>query len=81
MEEFKVGDNVKLSYITDCNKHNNKVGTITWLHQYNYYPKGDLSLVELRTQGTIIYDDGTEEHINDFYRKGSGIVSPVIKVA
>ena len=74
---FKVGDKVKISYISDCNPHNNKVGTITWLHDYNYYPNGDYSVVEKRTQGTITYDDGTTESVGNFYREDSGIVSKI----
>lgn len=74
---FKVGDKVKISYISDCNPHNNKVGTITWLHDYNFYPNGNLSVVEKRTQGIITYDDGTTEGIGDFYREGSGVVSKI----
>ena len=57
---FKVGDKVKIPYISDCNPHNNKVGIITWLHDYSYYPNGDYSVIEKRTQGTITYDDGDE---------------------
>lgn len=71
---FKVGDKVKIPYISDCNLHNNKIGTITWLHNYNFYPNGDYSVVEKKTQRTITYDDGTTESVGDFYLKGSGIV-------
>jgi hypothetical protein len=77
---FQIGDKVKLSYISDCNKYNGKTGTITWLHDYNYYPNGDYSVIETRTQGTITYDDGGELMIPNMYRKGSGVVSAVIKV-
>lgn len=74
---FKVGDKVRIPYISDCNPHNNKVGIITWLHNYNYYPNRDYSAIEKRTQGTITYDDGTTEGVVDFYRKGSGLVSEI----
>ena len=77
---FKVGDKVKIPYISDCNPHSNKVGTIIWLNEYNYYPNKNNSVIEKRTQGTIAYDDGTTEGVVDFYRKGSGIVSPIVKV-
>lgn len=80
VKDFKVGDKVKIDYISDGNKHNGQVGTITWLNEYNYYPKGDESVVEKKTQGTIIYSDGSEEEVNDFYREESGLVSPVQKV-
>ena len=75
---FNVGDKVKIPYISDCNPHNNKVGTVTWLHNYNYYPNGDYSVIEKRMQGTITYDDGTTENIRDFYRKESRLVSEII---
>ena len=74
---FKVGDKVKIPYISDCNPHNNKVGTITWLHDYNYYPNGDYSVSEKRTQGTITYDDGKSFNVSNMYRKGSGVVSKI----
>lgn len=74
---FKVGDKVKIPYISDCNPHNNKVGIITWLNDYNYYPNGDDSVVEKRTQGTITYDDGKSFNVSNMYRKGSGVVSKI----
>ena len=77
---FKVGDKVKIPYISDCNPHNNKVGIITWLNDYNYYPNGDYSVIEKRTQGTITYDDETIENIGNFYREDSGIVSKIIAI-
>ena len=77
---FRVGDKVKIPYISDCNPHNDKVGTITWLRDYNYYPNGNLNAIETRTQGTITYDDGTTEGVGDFYRKGSGLVSKIIRI-
>lgn len=79
-KEFFLGDKVKIRYISDCNPHNNQVGTIVWLHEYKFYPNGDSTNVETRVQGTILYDDGTTEGVGDFYRKGSGLVSPVEKV-
>lgn len=79
-KEFFLGDKVKIRYISDCNPHNDKVGTIIWLHKCEYYPHGDDTEVETHLQGTILYDDGTTEGVGDFYRKGSGLVSPVEKV-
>lgn len=76
-KHFKVGDKVKIPYISDCNPHNNKVGIITWLHDYNYYPNKDYSVIEKRTQGTITYEDGSTESISNLYRKGSGLVSEI----
>ena len=79
-KEFFLGDKVKIRYISDCNPHNDKVGVIVWLKEYEFYPHGDDTESETRVQGTILYDDGTTESVGDFYRKGSGIVSPVTKV-
>lgn len=70
---FKVGDKVKIPYICDCCEHNNQVGTITWIHSYNYYPNRDESVVEHRFQGTITYDDGTTE--------GFSSLTKLVKVA
>ena len=80
VNKFKVGDKVRIKYISDNSKHNNEVGTITFLRDYNYYPNGDDSVIEKKTQGTITYKDGSEESVVDFYRTGSGVVSPVEKV-
>lgn len=79
-KEFFLGDRVKIRYISDCNPHNDKVGTIIWLNECKYYPHGNYTEVETHLQGTILYDDGTTEGVGDFYRKGSGLVSPVEKV-
>lgn len=76
-KRFKVGDKVRIPYINDCNPHNNKIGIITWLHDYNYYPNRNYSIIEKRTQGTITYNDGTTEGVSDFYRKSSGLVSEI----
>lgn len=81
VEKFKVGDKVKIKYISDNSRHNNKIGTITWLNEYNYYPNGDYSVIKKKTQGIITYEDGSEEGVSDFYAKGSGITSPVKKVS
>ena len=80
MNKFKIGDRVKIEYITDCNKHNGKIGIITNLRSYNYYPNGDCTVVETKTNGVITYSDGTTEEILDFYREGNGLVSSVIKI-
>lgn len=74
---FQVGDKVRISYISDCNPHNNKAGVITSLRNVRYYPGGDESNPKWRTQGTIAYEDGSEEGVGDMYRKGSGLVAPV----
>lgn len=80
VDKFKVGDKVKISYISDSSKHNGEVGTITSLHDYNYYPKGDMSVIEKKTQGEITYSDGSVEEVSDFYRQESGLVSAIKKV-
>lgn len=77
---FKLGDKVKVEYISDCSKHNGKIGIITDLRSFNYFPNGDYSIIENRINGTITYEDGSTEEIIDFYRKGNGLVSPVIKI-
>ncbi|MEI7960732.1 MAG: hypothetical protein WCI04_00190 [archaeon] len=78
--KFKVGDKVIIEYINDGNEHNGEIGTITYLNEYNYYPKGDKSVVERKTQGEITYHNGEVEEVSDFYREGSGLVSPIQKV-
>lgn len=78
--EFKVGDKVRIAYINDGNEHNGEIGTITWLNDYNYYPKGDMSVVEKRTQAEITYSNGDVEEVGNIYREGSGLVSPIEKV-
>ena len=79
-ELFKVGDKVKIPYISDGCKFNDKVGIITWLHDYNFYPNGDYSVVEIKTQATIEYENGEKLEISNLYGEPSGIVSKVIKV-
>lgn len=79
-ELFKVGDKVKIPYISDCHKYNNKVGTIKWLHDYKFYPNTFPSIEEIKTQAIVEYDDGGELEISDLYREPSGVVSKVIKV-
>lgn len=74
---FKIGDKVKIRYICDCHPYNNKIGTITWLHNYNYYPNGDDSVVEIRTQGVITYDNKKNFAVSNMYRKNSDIVSSI----
>ena len=78
---FKVGDKVKIKYISDYSRHNNEIGTITWLNEYNYYPNKDYSVVKKKTQAIITYKDGSEEGVSDLYAKGSGVTSSVKKVS
>ena len=80
MEKFKVGDKVSIPYVFDNCKFNNKVGTIVWLKDWNYYPNGDYSVVEVKTQATIEYENGEKLEISDIYREQSGVISKVIKV-
>ena len=79
-ELFKVGDKVKIPYVFDNCKFNDKVGTIIELHDYNFYPNGDYSVVEIKTQAVIEYENGETLPILDLYREPSGLVSKVIKV-
>ena len=80
MSNFKVGDKVKIPYIFDNCKFNDKVGTISWLHDWNYYPNGDYSVVEKKTQAIIKYENGEELSLMDINRETSGLVCEVIKV-
>ena len=80
MCDFKVGDKVKIPYIFDNCKFNSKVGTITWLKDWNYYPNGDYSVVEIKTQATIEYENGGKLELLDINRETSGLVCEVIKV-
>lgn len=80
MNKFKVGDKVRIPYIFDNCKFNNKVGTIIWLHDWNYYPNKDYSVVEVKTQAIIEYENGVKLEVSDLYRKSSGLVCDVIKV-
>ena len=79
-ELFKVGDRVKIPYVFDNCKFNNKVGTIVSLHDYNFYPNKDYSVVENKTQAVIEYENGETLPILDLYREPNGLVSKVIKV-
>lgn len=79
-ELFKVGDKVRIPYISDCNKYNNKVGTIVGLNDWEYYPNKDYSVVEIKTQAVIEYENGEKLEISNIYREQSGVISKVIKV-
>ena len=79
-ELFKVGDKVRIPYVFDNCKFNNKVGTIISLHDYDFYPNKDYSVVEIKTQAVIEYENGETLPILDLYREPSGLVSKVIKV-
>ena len=79
-KDFKVGDKVKIDYISDANEYNGQTGTLTMVRKYKYYPNGNADEFEYKTQGTIKFDDGKEFNIPDLNKEGSGIVSPVDKV-
>ena len=79
IDKFEVGDKVKINYFYDTYAYNGKIGTIKWLHDYHYYPHGDLSEIVKRVQGIIQFEDGHEEAINDFYHKGGRSVLLVSK--
>ena len=78
--EFKVGDKVKIDYISDGNKYNDEVGTIKWIHKYKYYPNGKENEFEYKYQAEIEYSDGGVLAVNDIYAPGSGIVGTIKKV-
>ena len=77
---IKVGDKVKLSYISDGNPHNNVTGIVSEENVYKYYPNGDPNEFVLKQSCTIQYPDNSTEYVQDTERKGSGVVSPLIKV-
>lgn len=79
-KEFKVGDKVKIEYISDTNPLNGKVGEITWINKYNFYIKGNKYNSVEKYQAKIVYPNGKEISISDLYREGSGVVSPIEKV-
>lgn len=71
------GDKVKLYYISDCNKNNNKEGTVINNSLYNYYPTGKVDSLVIKQSCTILYDDGNTHIIMDVDREGSGLISPL----
>lgn len=77
---IKVGDKVKLYYISDCNPHNNQIGKVIDENMYKYYPNGEPNEFVWKQQCTIQYPDGSTECIQDTERKGGGVVSPLIKI-
>lgn len=80
LPEFQVGDKVRVAYFHDRCPHNGLIGEIVWLNTYEIHSKDDPNKVEKKTQGQILYPDGTTEMISDLYRRGSGAVSPVEKI-
>lgn len=73
----KIGDQVKLAYISDGNPQNNIVGIVTQESVYDYYPNGTPDKSVQRQWCTIQYPDGTTTQVDDTQRPGSGIVSPL----
>lgn len=74
---FKIGDKVKIGYISDCDRHNGKTAVITWLNDYKYYPNRDPKEWVIRTQAELTYSDGSAIIISNLYRERSGIVDKV----
>lgn len=72
---FTVGSRVLQRYISDNNPHNNMPATITWMHEYNYYPEGNPAKVEKRAQASLLYDNGDTVGVGDLYMEGCGILS------
>ncbi len=77
--KFKIGDKVKIPYISDCDKHNGEVGEVTWIHPYKFYPSADINNHIWKYQMQITFSDG-ERIMTDPDRRSSGIVSEVILV-
>lgn len=77
--KFALGDKVKIPYISDCNKLNGKVGEVTWIHPYKFYPGGDVDNWIWKHQMQITYPDG-DSIMADPDTKPSGIVSEVVLV-
>lgn len=77
---IKEGDKVVIPYISDCNPHNGQVGEVASLRAVNYYPNKDYSVKKTRTSAVIAYPDGSSESVGDINRKGSGLISPIIKL-
>lgn len=71
------GDKVKLYYISDCNKNNNKVGIVISNSLYNYYPTGKIDSLVIKQSCTILYDDGNTQTVLDVGYEGSGLISPL----
>lgn len=76
-----IGDKVKVKYISDCNPHNNEIGEVIDTRTHKYYPNGNPNEFIFQQCCTIEYKDGTTEYIIDTDRKGSGLVSPLEKIA
>ncbi len=77
----KVGDKVKVQYISDCNANNGKVGTVISERMNKFYPNGDPNEFVWKQSCIIQYLDGSTHTFYDTERMGSGLVSPLIKVA
>lgn len=76
----EVGNKVKIYYISDCNPHNDKIGTVIEEGWYKYYPNGTPNEFLLKQRCTIQYPDGSKIFVQNTERKGSGVVSPLIIV-
>lgn len=76
---FRVGDKVKVPYISENNVHNNQVGTIMSLEKYYIYFSEDWYDRVEKTRGTVQYEDGSVEHVNDFYNKENKTVRVPVK--
>ena len=80
MIKSKKGDNVRIDYISDSNEHNGKIGKLTFIKKYKYFPTGYLGKFKYKYQAIIEYDDNSKEYIQDVYRQESGTVGKIIKV-
>ena len=75
VKKVKVGDKVRLAYISDRNPHNAQIGTVLTERLCKYYPNGKADEFIWRQTCTIEYTDGTTENVADTDAKGSGLVS------
>lgn len=74
---IKVGDKVKIDYISDCNTHNGEIGTVIEESMYRYYPNGNPNEFVLKQRCAVQYVDGSIGYVLDTKREGSGISSPL----
>lgn len=75
--KYKIGDKVRIAYLSDGHPLNNAIGTVTWLHDYYYYPEGNNLHPIRRTQGEISYPNGFSLEVSNMDREPGGVVSPV----
>lgn len=73
----KKGDRIKLSYTSDCNPHNNKVGEVMFTNIYKYYPNANPNEFVWKEQCIVKYEDDTTVFISDTDRKDGRVISAI----